>query len=247
MTDNLEFNYPYQHSTDVTYMGSISYTFTKQFKLTNSNHYSIMLAIYKSSNDIRFNTNLNPNLTGLNITIGQGTSERQILSSVDNLDVKHTIYTDRNNSQSHWASISVEFDTNSNFESLGNTEDIYLSSLVFDINTPQEGWSNISYPFNNVLYFPSNKSSDVYIKNYLYVIENGSIFYTLDGMPFGEEYDFTSYEDINVINSIPTCSDNITSLSDIGCHIKRVFTMIEKFFIRISNFLKNYLNLLHRL
>lgn len=242
--NRITYNYPYQGTTSVTYFGSFNFTFYRQFQLKDSSHYKIYYAINKSSNDIRFNESGLVDLNGLNATIGTGTSEYNLLPYVDNLEVVYHIFHDKINSQSNWAYVSLDFDTPSSFTSNFNG-DVYLSSVLYSINAPDAGYSNIAYPFNSLFYFPSQKGNSVNTQNFLFVIENGDVYYTgvdcneesnscHSGSAYSGNMDYTNYEDVEVINSIPVCVD-----TDIICHIKRVFSMIEKLFTRFGNFFRD--------
>ena len=225
------------------YSGDISFGFMQDLQIEDNSHYTFFYLMRKTNNSIHFNKNVSFSLGAINCVEDNSLSEVDISDYVFNLVSDfHVVYL-QNDVQSQYMYLKIEFDTGDNFTNIFNDNDVFLSSIYVNVNKPS---GYVSSPIGNFLTYPGDSVKTM--AQYTYFIKNGRVNFTgvdcnnqngvcHSGVSYGGAYDSVMTDDIDVLESIPVCSDNITSLSDVVCHIKRVFEMIFKFFTRISNLL----------
>lgn len=222
------------------WVGSFKFLFAPDMQVKEGNHYTFFYLLEKleKNSDLRFNSNSNfqPLLSGLNFSNENG-SEYNVLNQVENLNYYYYITYKDVGSQNVYSYLKIEFDVPE--LSIFNNQDLYLSSILFDVNTPTY---TISMPFDFLINY--NTSEDRKLSHSVYFIENGDVAYNgidcfgdiCSDVLSGLDFDGVSPSDIQVLKGLPVCSDTITSLSDIGCHIRRLFDMLYRFFVRAGNF-----------
>lgn len=245
--DDIEFPHSvYQNA--YTYVGSTYFTFSPGMKVRNNHHYTFYYLLEKTSNSVRFNSDISDDfsLTAINM-VSNRLSERNMIDNVFNLSATidyQYLGLDSNDSpkQGDYIWFKVEFDTSSNLSSYFNDEDVYLSSILFEIDTPRH---YVQPPFNFLMYFPSY-NQDTIFKQHTYFIEDGDIVFNgvqcdknsnscHNGMYYSDKYDIVHSDDIAVLNGIPVCES-----TDLICHIRRLFDMIYNFFVRFGNFIDKF-------
>ena len=243
---NEDISLPKSNYSDSTgWVGSFKFLFAPDMQVKTGNHYTFFYLLKKleKNSDLRFNSNSNfqPTLTGLNFSNENG-SEYNVLNQVENLNYYYYITYKDVGSQNSYSYLKIEFDVPD--LSIFNNQDLYLSSILFDVNEP---YYNIELPFDFLINY--NTTEDRKLSHSVYFIENGDVAY--NGIDcFGDicsdvlsnlDMDGVSPQDVQVLKGIEICPDTISSLSDLACYIRRVFDMIFRFFTRFGNFFKQLL------
>lgn len=212
--------------------------------LKPNTHYTFFYLLEKTDSSIIFNKNVTLDLDSINFydsTISSNRVYTDLKDSLFNLVFNyHVTYQDLG-SQYIYSYLTLEFDTPNNFSNKG------LGSILFRVNHPDYF---VSLPFNYLIKY--NNEKDRVLHQHSYLIENGYVEYfgtdcdtslgVCHGGGYGHPIDGISSDDVKVLNTIPACNDNVKNLSDVVCHIKRLFQIVFSFFSRFGNFFDDLFN-----
>lgn len=237
------------------YSGYNSYVYRYNFKpngnlvLKYDNHYTLLLLITRGDNS-NYQTGFpDISLDSLQFSVGNNNTLIEGKSFLSNVKLNYYKIQEKVDTYSEYSYILLDFDIDSDdFPSYnGNIylQSIELSSQIFYDN------SSVKLPLSYFLesHRVDNKDNGYFNVDF-YFLENAYVGYfgvscdsngCKSNAGYNDMYDYVTSKDIDILNTMETCPDEI-SLSSITCHIKRVFDMIYRFFVRISNMFTDLLS-----
>ena len=234
----------------MSFIQNLRFLYGGNFKMKYNNHYTLFYLITKDD-DMVFNSD--PDITIEELLITNSGGGYLTSSDISNLDITYEVIYNSNehtiSNQTNYAYIKIDFDL---FENQYSSPTDELSLFKLDLSlTNQTNFPLYYYQELPIKFLMRGRGTDNNNGGYYsfsldyYFIENGVISLsgqncdTSSGICHSssggrhDDYDYVYASDIEVLDSIGVCDDN-----DIICHIKRVFDMIWRFFVRITNFFK---------